>query len=103
MSSYTNIKKFNDFKPVKKSWKMMNKLYIKGTLKGSFWTKKADFELLVVYTTFKNLIIDIQLIDGDVSLRDNRFNIDFSIGDHIDKAKEWVDKNGHVIDIEIIK
>jgi len=98
-----NIKKFDDFKPVKRSWKMMNKLYIKGTLKGNFWTPKNDFELLVVYTTFKNLIVDIQLIDGDTSLRDKRFNIDFNIGDHIDKTRDWVVKNGHRIDIEMIK
>jgi hypothetical protein len=99
----TNIKKFDEFKPVRKKWKMLNKLYIKGTLKGSFWKKEVDFEMVVVHTNIKNLIVDIQLLEGDISLRDDRFNIDFRIGDHIDKAKEWVSKNGHVIDADVIK
>lgn len=99
----TNIKKFDEFKPVRKKWKMLNKLYIKGTLKGSFWKKEVDFEMVVVHTNIKNLIVDIQLLEGDISLRDDRFNIDFRIGDHIDKAKEWVSKNGHIIDADVIK
>jgi len=99
----TNIKKFDEFEPVRKRWKMLNKLYIKGTLKGSFWHKKVDFEMVVVYTNVKNLILDIQLLDGNTSLRDDRFNIDFRIGDHIDRAKEWVSKNGYKIDADIIK
>lgn len=99
----TNIKKFDDFEPVKKKWKMLNKLYIKGTLKGSFWVKKADFEIVVFFTGLKKLIVDTQIVDGDVSLRDERLKIDFKIGDHIDKAKEWVEKNRHEIDSEVIK
>ena len=99
----TNIKKFDEFEPVRKKWKMLNKLYIKGTLKGSFWVKKADFEIIVYFTGIKKLIVDTQLISGDVSLRDERFNIDFRIGDHIDKAKEWVKNNGYEIEDEIIK
>lgn len=82
---------------------MLNKLYIKGTLKGGFWKKSIDFEMVVVYTNLKNLIVDVQLLDENTSIRDDRFNIDFRVGDHIDKAKEWVSRNGHEIEIEVIK
>jgi len=99
----TNIKKFDEFKPVRKKWKMLNKLYIKGTLKGSFWTQKTSFEMVIVFTNLKKLIVDVQLLNDDVSLRDKRFDIDFNIGDSIEKAKEWVSRNGHEIEIEVIK
>lgn len=99
----TNIKKFFEFEPVRKRWKMLNKIYIKGKLKGSFWKKEVDFEMVVVYTNLKNLIVDVQLLEGNTSLKDDRFNIDFGVGGHIDKAKEWVSKNSHKIDVDVIK
>lgn len=99
----SNIKKFDEFKPVKKKWTTLNRLYVSGTTKGRFWTRKSNFELVIFFTGFKKAIIDVQVTSGNLSLRDERLNIDFKIGDHIDKAKEWVIKNGYNIDNEIIK
>jgi hypothetical protein len=96
-----NIKRFSDFKPVKKRYKMLNKLYIKGSLDGKFWAKSIDFEIMIVFTVLKNIIVDIILMDGNTSLNDKRFNFDFKIGDSINLAKEWVERNNHTIEAEI--
>jgi len=93
-------KKFKEFNPVKKKWKSMNKLFIKGNLKGGFFKSKNEFELIVVFTGIKKIVIDIQLINDDLTLKDNRFDFDFKIGDHIDKVKKWVYKNKHTIFFE---
>jgi hypothetical protein len=103
ITKLSNIKSFNEFKPVKKKWSTLNRLYIDGYIKSRFFSKKSYFELMIVFTVLKKAIIDIQMISGDLSTSDERLNIDFRIGDHIDKAKEWVIKNGHNINNEIIK
>lgn len=94
-----NIKKFGEFMPKKRKWKMLNKLLIKGTIKGGFFKKNKDFELVIYFSGLKKLIFDIQ--SDDVNVKDPKSGIDFGIGDHIDKAKEWIEKNGHEIDVEI--
>ncbi len=96
----SKIQKFDEFKPMKKKWKM-NKLYISGTLKGTFLQKKKDFEMVISFTRFKQLIIDIHI--DDISLQDKRLCIDFVIGDNIKNAKDWVDKMGFKIDMEMIR
>lgn len=100
-------KNFKEFKPMRKKWKMMNKLFINGKLKGSFFQKEANFEMVVVFTGVKMAVLDVQLLENkvgeQVTLKDKRFKLDFTIGDHIDKVKQWVDKNGHEIDFEQIR
>ena len=53
----------------------------------------------ISFTNLKRLIIDIH-IEG-ISPRYTKLKMDFIIGDSIDKAKEWCEKNGHVITHEI--
>ncbi len=83
----------------KKKWRNLNRLYIKGKVKNGFFRKSKDFELVIFFTGLKKLIVDVQ--SDDISITDRNLNIDFGIGDHIDKAREWCNKNGHEIDHEI--
>jgi len=94
-----NIKKFGEFMQPRRKWKMLDKLFIKGTVKVGFFKKSQDFEMEISFTNLKRLIIDIH-IEG-ISPRDPKLKMDFIIGDSIDKAKEWCEKNGHVITHEI--
>lgn len=100
-------KNFKEFKPMRKKWKMMNKLFIKGKLKGSFFQKEANFEMIVVFTGVKKMVLDIQLMENkkgeQVTLKDQRLKLDFKIGDNVDEVKKWVEKNGHEIDFEQIR
>lgn len=81
-------------------WRMMNRLFISGNLKKKLFRKSIDFEMIIIFSITKKQIIDIVLMGNKVSLEDKRFNIDFEIGDHIDKAKKWISDNKHKIDFE---
>lgn len=94
------IQKFDEFKPMRKKWKM-NKIYLSGTLKGSFFQKKKDFEMVISFTRFKELILDIH--SDDVNIHDKRLGIDFTVGDNIQKARDWIDRMGFKIDVEMIR
>ena len=83
----------------RRKWKMLDKLFIKGTVKGGFFKKSQDFEMEISFTSLKKLIIDIY--SEGINIRDPKLKLDFEIGDNIDKAKEWCEKNGHVITQEI--
>lgn len=83
----------------RRKWKMLDKLFIKGTTKSDFFKKSQDFEMEISFTNLKRLIIDIH-IEG-ISPKDPKLKIDFRIGDSIDKSKEWCEKNGHIITQEI--
>lgn len=85
--------------PVKRKWKMLNKLFIKGTIKGGLFKRSKDFELVIYFSGLKKLIFDIQ--SDDINIKDPKLGIDFGTGDHIEKAKDWIKRNGHVIDLEI--
>ena len=83
----------------KRKWKMLNKLFVKGTIKGGFFKKNKDFELVIYFSGMKRVVFDIQ--SDTINIKDPKLGIDFGVGDSIDKAKDWISRNNHVIDVEI--
>lgn len=96
-SNYNNIvKKFKEFNPMRKWAKISNQLVIEGTVKKFF--KKADFEIVIYYTPIRKTIINIH---SDINVK--KLNLTFKIGDNLDKAIKWIDKNKHQIKYNIKK
>ena len=85
--------------PKKRKWKMLNKLFVTGTVDRGFFKKSKDFELVIYFSGLKKLIFDIQ--SDDINIKDKKLGIDFGVGDNLEKAKKWIEKNGHKIDAEI--
>lgn len=99
MSHNNRIKRFGNFIPKRKYSKMLNQIFIEGKTGKTLFSKSKDFEMIVYFTPLKGIILDI-IIEG-TTLLDKKLNIDFKIGDNIDKALEWVSKNNHTITHEI--
>jgi hypothetical protein len=97
--SDNSIKRFENFMPKRKYGKMLNQIFIEGKTGKTFFSRSKDFEMIVYFTPLKEIILDIT-IEG-TTLLDKRLNIDFKIGDNIDKLKDWVSKNNHTITHEI--
>ena len=93
------IKNYGEFMSGGKYTKGLNRLFIEGTTRRTFFQKPQKFEIIVYFTPIKRRIIDIEF--KGIPVNDSRLNIDFKIGDSIDLAKEWVSKNGHQIVHEI--
>jgi hypothetical protein len=83
----------------KRKWKMLNKLFVSGTINRGFFRKSKDFELVIYFSGLKKLIFEVY--SDDINLKDPKLGIDFGVGDNLDKAKEWIKKNGYMIDGEI--
>lgn len=83
----------------KRKWKMLNKLFVSGTINRGFFRKSKDFELVIYFSGLKKLIFEVY--SDDINLKDPKLGIDFGVGDNLDTAKEWIKKNGYVIDGEI--
>ena len=92
------IKKYKDFMPDISFKKLLGQIIISGSIKGTFFRKSRPFELQIFYTPLRGKIV--QIFPIDVELDDPKLNIDFKIGDHIELAREWVEKNGHKITFE---
>lgn len=78
--------------------KGLNRLFIEGVTKRTFFQSSKEFEL-IVYFTPKRRIVDISF--KGISVNDSRLNINFKIGDNIDMVRDWVNANGHKITHEI--
>jgi len=78
---------------------MLNRLFVKGTIKRGFFRKSLDFELVIYFSGLKKLIFEVD--SNNINIKDPKLKIDFGIGDNIDDAKDWVKRNGHRIDVEI--
>ena len=81
----------------KKLRKLLSQLVIVGKKKKWFWSKTKDFEMQIYHTPLRNKIIIIKVTGIDES----ELNFDFKIGDSIDLALNWVEKNGFEIKAEI--
>jgi hypothetical protein len=93
------IKRYSEFMPKKGFMRMMSQIEVSGTIKRGFFSRPRNFELQVYFTPVKKIIVDI--VPTGISIND--LKLTFERGDHIDKLREWVDKNGHEIVIEINK
>lgn len=84
---------------LRKKSKKFNRLHIEGNLKGTFFKRPIDFEIIFYFTKESKSIFYIYFEDINI-LKDKRLDLDFKIGDNIKKAKEWVEKKGHKIIFE---
>ena len=75
--------------------KMLNKLFIKGEIKLSFFRKPIYFELHIFSSPTKEIILDV--IPVGIDLDESKLKIDFKKGDSIEKAKAWCERNGYDI------
>ena len=85
--------------PKKGFMRMMSQIEVSGTIKRGFLSRTRNFELQIYFTPVKKIIVDI--VPTGVNMND--LKLTFEKGDHIDKLREWVEKNGHEIVIEINK
>lgn len=92
------IKKFGEFMETRKIWKSLDKLYIVGKVKLSIFKKPTDFQLHVYFTPVRKKILDVRI--NGVDINNPKLKIDFGISDNIQKARDWVERNGHEIDFE---
>ena len=98
MDGERKIKRFGEFMSSRR-FKGLNQIVIVGKTKKSFFYPSKNFEMQIFYTPGKKIIL--QIISNDIDINDKRLNVDFKIGDSIDVVRKWVEKNGHVIIIEI--
>lgn len=92
------IKKFNDFvsnygSNIRRS---MNHLIVEGEFKSWIFSKPKSFELHIYYTPLRKSIVDAKFYSKD-DLTLQKLNPDFKIGDNIEVAKKWIDKNKYRI------
>jgi hypothetical protein len=76
-----------------------NQLVVHGKKRPNLLSRLKDFEIQIYYTQTKEIITDIR-ISG---IKSNLFDLDFKIGDNIQKAKDWVNRKGYVIFMDINK
>lgn len=98
MTTPNKVKTYNQFSSSRRRHRRFNRIHIEGELKGGFLSKSKPFEIIVYFTGMKKIVFDIYT-DG-VSKDDKKLNLTFKIGDHIDEAKEWAQKNGYKITFE---
>ena len=92
------IKKFEDFMTSSKMRRSMNHLIVEGNYKGWALGKSKPFELHVYYTPVKQIIIDMKFY-SEIDL--DQLNIPFKLGDNIQLAKDWVEKNKYEITFDL--
>ena len=52
----------------KRKWKMLNKLFVSGTINRGFFRKSKDFELVIYFSGLKKLIFEVY--SDDINLKD---------------------------------
>ena len=77
---YEPIIKFAEFMVRKRKWKMLNKLFVSGTINRGFFRKSKDFELVIYFSGLKKLIFEVY--SDDINLKDPKLGIDFGVGDN---------------------
>ena len=78
--------------------KILGQMFISGVIKGTFFRKSKDLELLIFFTPIKGKIVEI--IPIGFELDEKKINIDFKIGDDISLVRDWCQINGHQITFE---
>ena len=74
----------------------MNHLIVEGTIKSWLFGKSKSFELHIYYTPLKKTIVDVKFYSED-NLTLDSLRPEFELGDNIEKAKVWIDKNKFTI------
>jgi hypothetical protein len=92
------IKKFGDFMTSSKMRRFMNHLAVGGNYKGWMLGKSKPFELHIYYTPLKQIILDMKFY-SEINLE--QLNIPFKLGDNIQLAKDWVEKNKYEITFDL--
>lgn len=92
------IKKFGDFMTGSKIRRFMNHLAIEGMYKTWLLGKPKKFELHIYYTQVKNIMTDMKIY-SEIKLEE--LNLPFELGDKIDLAREWAEKNGYEITFDL--
>jgi len=92
------IKKFEDFMTSSKMRRSMNHLIVEGNYKGWALGKSKPFELHIYYTPLKQIILDMKFY-SEIDL--DQLNIPFKMGDNIQLAKDWVEKNKYEITFDL--
>ena len=92
------IKKFEDFMTSSKMRRSMNHLIVEGNYKGWALGKSKPFELHIYYTPVKQIILDMKFY-SEIDL--DQLNIPFKMGDNIQLAKDWVEKNKYEITFDL--
>lgn len=78
--------------------RFMNHLAIEGYHKTWFLGKPKKFELHIYYTQVRNTITDMKFYS---ELKLSEMNLPFNLGDNIELAKEWVEKNNYEITFDL--
>ena len=76
----------------------MNHLIVEGNYKGWALGKSKPFELHIYYTPVKQIILDMKFY-SEIDL--DQLNIPFKMGDNIQLAKDWVEKNKYEITFDL--
>jgi len=98
------IKKFGDFmgsigSNIRRS---MNHLIVEGNFKPWLLSKPKSFELHIYYTPLKKTIVDVKFYSKD-GLKLESLSPEFNIGDNIDIARKWIEKNKYNISTDFIR
>ncbi len=90
------IKKFKDFMGVGSNIRRsMNHMIVQGEFKSWFFGKPKSFELHIYYTPSRETIVDVKIYSDSVTI--DSLNPDFKLGDNIEVAKNWIEKNNYRI------
>lgn len=95
MDQKRKIKSFADFMGSSELKRFLGQLIVEGQIKTWKWGRNKKFELYILYTPVKQIIVDIKAYTDGLSLKD--LNLTFKKGDSIEKVKEWVESNGYEI------
>jgi hypothetical protein len=74
----------------------MNHLVIEGEFKNWILGKPKSFELHIYYTPLKGTIVDVKFYSNEDITIDS-IKSDFRIGDNIEVARTWIDKNKYKV------
>ena len=74
----------------------MNHLVVEGEVKTWLLGKPKSFELHIYYTPLKGTIVDAKLYSSD-DLNIESIKPGFKMGDNIELARKWVEKNKYTI------
>lgn len=95
------IKTFSDFMGSSDLKKFLGHLIVEGQIKTWKWGRNKKFELHVLYTPVKQIIMDIKVYTDDLSIDD--LKLTFKKGDSIDKVLQWTESNNYEVTSNISK
>jgi len=74
----------------------MNHMIVEGDFKSWLFAKPKPFELHIYYTPSRETIVDVKVYSND-NLTVDSLKPDFKLGDNIEVAKKWIEKNNYKI------